>query len=57
MSTSSMEAGEYLLRRQSATAFAVSIEVRQGTLRSTALRRILTLSRLGRRPLVDVDMT
>lgn len=57
MSTSSMVSCEYLLLRQSATAPAVSMDVRHGMERSTALRRIFTLSRVGMRPRVEVEMT
>ena len=51
-----MEDWEYRQARQSATALAVSMEVKQGMDRSTALRRIFTLSRVGIRPLVEVEM-
>ena len=55
--TSSVLWTEYRLRRLSATAFAVSREVRQGMLRSTALRRIRTSSMVGIRPLEEVEIT
>ena len=55
MSTSSVLPREYRLRRLSASALAVSMEVRQGMLRSTALRRIFTQSRVGIRPFEEGD--
>ena len=56
MSTSSVLNSEYLLIKLLATAFAVSMLVRQGIALSTALRRILTLSRVGSLPLDEVEM-
>ena len=45
------------LLRQASSTRAVSMAVRQGMESSTALRRSFTLSRLGRRPLEEVDST
>ncbi len=45
------------LLRQASSTRAVSMAVRQGMESSTALRRSFTLSRLGRRPLEEVDNT
>ena len=57
MSTRSSSAVSMSSSRQLTKASAVSMEVKQGMERSTALRRILTLSSEGMRPLVSVEMT
>ena len=55
-STSSVVCSEKRLFRLSASAFAVSMEVRHGIARSIAFLRIFTLSREGSRPLDEVEM-
>ena len=55
ISTISVESSEYLLRIDEATAFAVSIDVRQGIFLSTVFLLILTESLVGILPFEDVD--
>ena len=55
MSISSIEPSEYLLLRLWASAFAVSIDVRQGIARSTVFLLIFTLSLEGSLPLEEVE--
>ena len=57
MSTSSVETGVKREIRLSATAFAVSREVRQGILLSIALRLNITLFLVGVLPCAEVDIT
>lgn len=57
ISTNSISSTVLCISRQSSSAFAVSIEVRQAIERSTAFLRIRTLSRDGFLPVSDVEMT
>ena len=56
MSINSVLYSEKRLIKLSASAFAVSKEVKQGMECSTAKRRIFTLSKLGKRPLEEVEI-
>ena len=57
MFTSSVLYSEYLLFKESASALAVSMEVRHGIFLSTVFLLILTLSRVGILPFEDVEIT